>query len=91
MELRRPGVVELRSSGALAEELGARLPLELPLPAPLGEVLRRAASSYPSAGRYLLRDESVVPAVYRDGRRVSEQDLIHSGDQLDLVIAIRGG
>ncbi len=32
-----------------------------------------------------------MPSVYRDGKRLAADDLVHPGDALDLVVAIAGG
>ncbi|MDF1800714.1 MAG: aldehyde ferredoxin oxidoreductase C-terminal domain-containing protein, partial [Planctomycetota bacterium] len=65
---------------------------ELPLPAPLAEVLAHAASARPGA-RDLLFDPSgrPLPATWRERRPVAPGDLVHPGDRLDLLLAIAGG
>ena len=87
----RPGRVVLRASGLLARSLGAELELELPLPARLDQVLKRAALGVRGDARAVLLGERAPPAVYRGGRRVAAEGWVEDGDRLDLLLVISGG
>jgi hypothetical protein len=80
------GHVRLRTSGALAETLGANRELELALPAPLAGVLAAAARQAPEAAAALAR---VV--VYRGGERLAPAQSVRDGDELELLLVISGG
>jgi hypothetical protein len=83
--------VTLRADGALGSALGGPLEVELELPAPVEEVLRRAAERRSTAGERLFAGGGLVPAVWRAGRRLSARDAVAPGDVLELVTAISGG
>lgn len=88
---REPGRVLLRASGALARRLGRERSFAHSLPCSLSELLRALAASEPDCAAWLVLDGRIVPASYRDGRRVDAEDAVHDGDVLDLVVAISGG
>ena len=85
-----PGRVRLRAAGALERALGKPCELELDLPAPLLDVLTCAARET-GAGPWLLRNDELLPSAYRRGRRVAPDELVYDRDELDLVLALRGG
>ncbi len=86
----RPGRVRLRAAGALGRALGERREVDLDLPARLRDVLAVAARDHP-AGEWLLRDGEPLPSAWRAGVRVGPDDPVRDGDELDLVLALRGG
>lgn len=89
---RARGRVRIRGAGPLARALGEReVDLALDLPASLREVLAAAASSRPEAARHLVCDGEPVPAVFCRQRRLSPDDLLRDGDEIDLVVALSGG
>ena len=51
------------------------------------------AAAHPGAAHLLVpeAESEPVPAVYRAGRRLAAEDLVSTGDVLDLVLAIAGG
>ena len=81
----------LCASGPLARALGDALVLELPLPARVDEVLRRAAEHARGEARDVLLGRRAPAVVYRDGRRVAPDGWIEDGDRLDLLLVISGG
>jgi len=83
------GRVSLGAGGALGRVLGADL--ELPLPAPVREVLAAAAARWPDAAPLLLEGGRPLPAVYCAGRPIGPDEPVHAGDCLELVLAISGG
>jgi hypothetical protein len=88
---RKSGKVELRAGGALARTLGPSRTVELALPARLDEVLRRAAEANPAAAALLARNGHALPAVYRNGEKLSPSSLVADGERLDLVLVVSGG
>jgi molybdopterin converting factor small subunit len=90
-EPRALGRVTLRSFGPLARSLGAETTIELQLPATTHAVLEETVRQFPAAERWLLNRGHPVPTIQRDGRRLSAEDTLHDGDELDLVLAISGG
>jgi aldehyde:ferredoxin oxidoreductase len=89
--VRRAGRLLLSAGGPLAEALGACREVELELPAPLAEVLARAALGEPHLAAQLLAPTGPIPAVWRAGRRLAPDALVEAGDELHLVTAIGGG
>lgn len=87
---RRRGSLRLAASGPLAERLGSE-PLVLDLPATLLEVLETAEARRPRCAGWLVRGGAPVPAVFRGGTRVTAAERVADGDELVLVLAIRGG
>ena len=85
------GRIELCSAGSLARALGRPFELELPLPASLSSVLKAAEERRPAARRLLVRDDRILPAVYRSRQRLEAGDVIRDGDRLDLILAVAGG
>jgi aldehyde:ferredoxin oxidoreductase len=71
-----PGRVCLRSIGRPG---ASDETLELLLPAPLSAVLHASRSA------------RLAPAVYRGGQGLAPTDLVHSGDELELVLVVPGG
>ncbi|HEX6882313.1 MAG TPA: hypothetical protein VF530_02970, partial [Planctomycetota bacterium] len=59
-------------------------------PATVAAVLADAATSAP-ARALLFHHATLVPAVWRAGRRLAAEDEVQPGDVLDLVTAISGG
>jgi hypothetical protein len=86
---RRPGRVTLRAAGPLARALGRQSTVDTALPAPLRDVL--LAASPKEAPIELVRGGALVAAAYRAERRLAPTDLVHDGDELDLVVALSGG
>lgn len=86
-----PGRVELRSAGSLARALGRPFELELPLPASLLSVLKAAGERRSAARALLVREDRILPAVYRSRQRLEARDVIRDGDCLDLILAVAGG
>ena len=87
----RLGRVSLRSSGPLGDRLGGEVELEVVLPAPVDRVLAELATARPPCRSYLFRGTQPLAAVYRDGRLLAPAELVRSGDQLELVVAVSGG
>ncbi|MFT7676474.1 MAG: aldehyde:ferredoxin oxidoreductase [Planctomycetota bacterium] len=86
-----PGLVRLHASGSFGRRLGSPLELSLALPARAQDVIALAAEKAPKAADWLLREGSVLPAIWRDGKLVPASGLIQAGDELELVLAIAGG
>ena len=85
------GLVHVSGTGLLAERLGGRETVELPLPATVGEVLRALARQRPTVAEIVVRGDRPLVAVHRDGRRLDAAIPVESGDELVLVAAISGG
>jgi aldehyde:ferredoxin oxidoreductase len=86
-----PGCLILHAHGPLGTALGGSLRLELELPAAAGEVLRAVAARHANAAPFLARGDRLLPSVWRGGVPVSPEELVHDGDELDLIVAISGG
>jgi len=85
------GQLVVTSHGPLARQLAPRLDFVHTLPAPWGEVLASLARHHPRAAASLWLDGRPIPVAYRSGTRVDPADLVHAGDQIDLVVALSGG
>ncbi|MFN0243555.1 MAG: aldehyde ferredoxin oxidoreductase C-terminal domain-containing protein [Planctomycetota bacterium] len=86
------GRVRVRCLGPLASSLGDALALDVLLPDTLGELLLALALRYPHAARQLVNPHGeILPAVYRGGRKLATDDAVAAGDEIDLVVALRGG
>lgn len=77
------------AGGALGRALGADV--ELPLPATVRQVLEAAASRWPDAAPLLLDGPRPLPTVYRAGRLLGPDEVVHPGERLELVLAVSGG
>ena len=84
----RPGRLQLLGCGGLAGLSGE---LELPLPTRLIEALGRAEGTLVGARGKLLSGGRLLPTVYREGRVLAAEELVHAGDRLELVLAVAGG
>ncbi|HEX6883206.1 MAG TPA: aldehyde ferredoxin oxidoreductase N-terminal domain-containing protein, partial [Planctomycetota bacterium] len=67
------GRITVRTSGALADALGPTLALDVRFPATVAAVLADAATSAP-ARALLFHHATLVPAVWRAGRRLAAED-----------------
>jgi len=85
------GRVRLRASGALAEALGDDPTLELDLPTRVRSVVAQAARRWPAAAPLLGREGAVLPGVHSAGRQLGQDDWVHDGDELDLILVVSGG
>ncbi|MBJ77578.1 MAG: hypothetical protein CMJ98_11285 [Planctomycetes bacterium] len=85
------GQVRLRASGALAEVLGEEPILELDLPAHVRSVVAQAVITWPAAAPLLGCEGAVLPGVHTAGRQLGPDDLVHDGDELDLILVVSGG
>lgn len=86
------GRVRVRGLGPLSSSLGDALAFDVPLPDTLAEVLLALARRHPHAARLLVDPHGeILPAVYRGGRKLTTDDAVATGDELDLVVALRGG
>ncbi|MBI5361876.1 MAG: hypothetical protein HZA53_01775 [Planctomycetes bacterium] len=85
------GDVLLRAHGPLVRFLGSSARHALDGPLRVDEFLRALALRAPRAAPFLVASGRPVPVVLRDGVGLSEDELVHPGDVLDLVVAISGG
>ena len=83
--------IEVRAVGPLRRFLEPDAELEMPLPAPLLQVLEAATRRWPEAAPWILRDGEAVPTVYREGRGLAATEEVRAGDVLDLVSVVSGG
>jgi len=88
---RRAGRVTVRCGAALSAVLGREREHLGEFPASADSIVRDLARDSGEARRLLLRDDHIVPALYRDGRRLVATDLLCDGDALDLVLVVSGG
>jgi len=84
------GRITVRTSGALAEALGASLTLDVHFPTTVAGALAGAAPDS-SARALLFHQDALLPSVWRHGQRLAAEDEVRPGDVLDLVTAISGG
>jgi len=85
-----PGTVAFRAGGPLGRLVDG-VELRAELPAALDDVLRALARARPEAADWILRDDRLLPAVFREGRRLDARTPVVAGDRLELVLAIAGG
>jgi aldehyde:ferredoxin oxidoreductase len=85
------GRVVVRCGAVLSAVLGREREHSADLPATAESFVRDLARGSAAAQRVLVRDGHILPALYRDGRRLVATDLLRDGDALDLVLVVSGG
>jgi aldehyde:ferredoxin oxidoreductase len=86
----QPGRLHLRATGA-ADRVLADLANEWLLPLSVAELRGEIGRRDPRAERWLGAAGRPIASIWRDGRRLGEDELVTDGDVLDLVVAISGG
>lgn len=84
------GALTLRASGALGRVL-RDLDAEWLLPLSISALRAELVARDPRAKRWVGTLSAPIASVWRDGRRLGEDELVGDGDVLDLVVAISGG
>lgn len=84
------GLLHLGAVGPLARALGEPR-LALAGAVSVAQVLERLSRERPAARRWLGPAGARRVAVYRAGLRLGEDDLVHPGERLEIVLALSGG
>ena len=87
---RRSGSLTLRAAGALGRVLDV-LDGEWLLPLSVSALRAELIARDHRAERWVGTPSAPIAGIWREGRRLAEDELVGDGDALDLVVAISGG